>query len=122
MATLATKDLGTIETETQTKESNLFFQPLPYSDSTSAILLDLMGTSRTIQIEGMWIDTTKSNLQTYVSDIESIQNGQQSGSTYVGDFVTTDKTVLIQTFTWTWSAGDPGRIKYSLSLVEGTPI
>ena len=81
-----------------------------------------MGTSRTITIEGQKISTTKSDLTTFVSTIEGIQNGQQGSSAYVGDFITSSKNVQIQTFSWNWVEGDVGRIKYTLVLLEGTTL
>lgn len=120
MATIGGKSLGEIQSEQQTKSSGLFTQPLPASDSGSTILLDLFGTTRTINIDGVFQHATKSNLVTFVTDIEGLQNGSQSGLTYVGDFVTTNKTVLIQDFSWTWAAGSVNKINYTLSLIEGT--
>lgn len=122
MATLNGNNLGTIQSESSTKESNLFIQPLPYSDSTDSILMDLMGTSRTITITGQKISSTKADLTGFIQTIEGIQNGRQSSGTYVGDFDTSSKNVLIQSFSWTWNEADPQRIKYDLSLVEGTAI
>jgi len=122
LATLNSTDLGTITRETQTKDSNLFFYPLPLSDSNEALLLDLMGTSRTITVEGYKISTTKATLTTFVTTIETLQNGEQSGVTYVGDFITTNKTVQVQTFTWDWVEADVNRIKYTLTLLQGTPL
>lgn len=119
MATLNAIDLGTITSESQTKESNLFFFPIPGSDSSSAFLIDLMGTSRTITIEGSKISSTKADMTSFIESIEALQNGNQSAVTYVGDFITTNKSVQIQTFTWNWTEADVGRIKYTLTLLEG---
>ena len=122
MATLNGNDLGTIKNESQTKDSSLLFFPLPLSNSDEALLTDLMGTSRTITVDGTKIDSVKANLQTFVTTMEAIQNGAQAGVTYVGDFITTNKTVEIQTFNWNWMLADPTRIHYTLTLFEGTPI
>jgi len=119
MATIGGKSLGEIQSEGQAKNSGLFTQPLPVSDSDSTILLDLFGTTRTITIDGVFQHNTKANLVAFVTDIEGLQNGSQTGLTYVGDFITTNKTVLIQDFNWTWSAGSVNRINYSLTLIEG---
>ncbi|MCF7861151.1 hypothetical protein K9M79_02810 [Candidatus Woesearchaeota archaeon] len=83
--------------------------------------MDLLGTSRTIQIDGRFTGTT-AQLRTFITTIEGIQNGQQTGSAYVGDLVVTSKTVQIQTFSWTYEKANLGEVTYSLTLVEGTVI
>ena len=120
MATLGEVDLGTIQTESQTKDSNLFFTPLPYTDSADAFLLDLMGTSRTISLSGFFVNTVKATLKESVEAFEAIQDGKQTGSEYIGDFITTPKNVFIQTFTWDWEKADVGRITYNMTLLEGS--
>ncbi len=52
MATLNGTDLGNIQTENQNKDSSLFNQPVPGTDSDISILLDLFGVIRTVRIEG----------------------------------------------------------------------
>jgi len=122
MATLGGIDLGILDSEDQTKDSNLFNQPLPYSDSDDSLLMDLFGTGRSIVLSGVKKSTSRSDLQTFVADIESIQNGQQTGSTYIGELITASKTVLIQSFNWRWVAGDVQRVHYTITLLEGQPI
>lgn len=121
MATIDGNSLGKVQNESQTKDSNLFMQPLPYSDSVDSILMDLFGTGRTITIEGK-ITGDKTALQTFVGAIEGIQDGRQSGSVYVGDLITSNKTVLIQTFNWNYQAANVGSLPYTLTLMEGTVI
>jgi len=117
MATINSVDLGVVKTESSSKESNLFFFPMPYSDSDSAFLIDLMGTSRNINITGEFVGapaTIKSNIEA----IEAIQNGQQGIVEYAGELITKD--VQIQTFSWDYKEGDPNRVSYTLTLVEGS--
>jgi len=118
MATLGGVSLGDIQTEAQTKDSGLFNMPLPASDSTSTLLLDLFGTTRTITLDGKFVGTT-TEINTFISAIEGIQNGSQSGSAYIGDLVTTSKNVFIQSFNWNYTAGDTNKISYNLTLIEG---
>jgi hypothetical protein len=91
---------------------------MPYSDSNAAFLIDLMGTSRTITITGEFVGT-KSELQSQVSAIETIQNGQQTNSTYNGEIIS-GKSVQIQSFNWDYKEGDPSRVSYTLTLMEGS--
>jgi hypothetical protein len=116
MAQINSVDLGIIKSEESSKESNLFFFPMPYSDSQDAFLIDLMGTSRTITISGE-LHGTKSEIQTKIQNIEAIQNGQQEIVTYQGELI--EKSVQIQTFSWTYASGDVNRVIYNLTLLEG---
>ena len=52
--------LGTIKSENVTKDAQLFQMPIPLSDSTSAIVLDLFGVNKTIRIDGKFVDETGS--------------------------------------------------------------
>ena len=122
MATLDSKDLGKVQLETQSKASNLFNQPLPTSDSDKSILLDLFGINRTITIEGIFSGSlTQQN--TFITDIEGIQNGTQIGVTFVSSQTnTSNKTVFVQDFSWNFSAGKPNKVNYFLTLLEGALV
>lgn len=117
MATINSVDLGVVKIETSSKESNLFFQSLPYSDSTDAILLDLMGTQRTITLTGKFIESSIETLKSKIEAIESIQNGNQSVVVYAGSLIT--KNVEIQNFSWDYNEGSPNTVDYTLTLLEG---
>lgn len=121
MATLNGINLGIITKETQAKNSNLFINPLPLSDSSQSILLDVFGTQRDITITGEIVGNT-STLTGFISNIEAIQNGKQEGVAYVGDLVTSSKNVFINTFDWDYNGGEPTRLTYTLGLIEGLDI
>ena len=121
MASIGGVDLGTITSESSTKSSNLFNQPMPFSDSYETVLMDLLGTSRTITVEGVKTGVV-SELRTFIEKIEAIQNGKQSGSTFVSSWTNNDKTVTIQDFTHTKAGADESRVTYSLTLIEGTSL
>ena len=44
--------IGTVNSEESNKDAQLFQMPIPLSDSTSTVMLDLFGASRTITIKG----------------------------------------------------------------------
>jgi len=115
------KSLGDVSSESSTKSSNLFQFPMPLSDSDAAILMDIFGTSRTITIEGVKTGLIAA-LRTFVTDIETIQNGEQSGSTFVSSWTNANKTVLIQDFTHTKVQADESKVGYTLTLVEGSVL
>lgn len=98
----------------------MFQTPLPRSDSSDAILLDLFGTFKIITIDGIF-EGTASAQRTFISNIEAIANGAQNGSTFVSSFITSPASysVLIQNFTWNKQAGDVSKIGYNLTLFQG---
>ena len=121
MATLDGVNLGIVSRETQTKLSNLFLHPLPYSDSSESILLDIFGCQKDISVSASFTGSL-TELRTFIGQIEGIQDGQQTGSEYVGGLVTTVKNVFINRFSWNWNEGDTERITYDLDLIEGAEI
>ena len=114
-------DLGNVLTETSAKSSNLINFPMPLEDSSAALLMDLFGASRTITVDGV-ITGVVADLRTFVEQIETIQNGSQSGSTFISSWTNANKTVLIQDFTHTKTEGDESKVRYSLTLVQGNPL
>ena len=121
MTSIGGKDLGDVSSESSTKSSNLFNQPMPFSDSDAALLMDLMGMSRTITVTGKKTGTV-AQMRTFITDIEGLQIGSQSGLTFVSSWTNVSKTVLIQDFTWDKSEADENKVNYVLTLVEGTAL
>ena len=123
MATLNDIDLGSIQNEEQNKDSGIFQQTLPRSDSNEAVLLDLFGCFRTITITGIF-DGTEAEQRTFIGQIDTIENGQQDSSTFVSSLITSPASykVFIQNFVWTKSAADPSKIDYTLVLIEGEEV
>ncbi|KKL69884.1 hypothetical protein LCGC14_2110440 [marine sediment metagenome] len=122
MATLDGNDLGNVQTESQNKDSSLFNQPLPGSDSSTSILLDLFGVTRTINLDGIKSGTAAA-LNTFITAIEALIGGGQSGVTFVSSLSTfANKTVFVSSFNWDYVKGDPNKISYSLSLTEGAAV
>ena len=121
MATIGGVDLGEVKTEEHTKSSNLFNTPLPFSDSDSSLIMDLFGTSRTITISGVKTGLVAA-LRTFIVNIEAIQNGAQSGSTFVSSWTNVNKTCLIQDFQHSKAEGDESKVNYTLTLLEGTVL
>ncbi len=121
VASIGGKSLGDVKTESSVKNAGLFNQPLPYSDSDIALIMDLMGTSRTITVTGVKTGTV-AQLRTFVTDIEGLMNGNQSGSTFVSSWTNVNKTVLIQDFTHDKAEGDENKVNYTITLIEGTAL
>ena len=120
-ASIGGKSLGDITSESSTKSSNLFNQPIPFEDSDAALLMDLFGTTRTITITGKKTGAVAA-LRTFITDIEGLQNGAQSSLTFVSSWTAVNKNVLIQDFTWDKLEADENKVGYTLTLTEGTAL
>ena len=96
MATLGGVDLGTVKSESHTKDGSLFNQPLPGSDSNEAILIDIFGVSRTINISGVKADTA-ANITIFIAAMEALIAGNQVEHTFVSS-ITSNKTVFVDNF------------------------
>ena len=120
-ASIGGVDLGDVSQESSTKSSNLFNQPMPFSDSDAALLMDLLGTSRTITITGKKTGTV-AQLRTFIEAIETIQNGQQSSSSFVSSWTNDNKDVLIQDFAHDKIEADESKVNYTLTMIEGVAL
>ena len=67
--TLAGTTLPNVNNVSSTKDSQLFRMPLPASDSSAAVILDLFGTTRSLSIKGRKIDT-EANCATFISTLD----------------------------------------------------
>jgi predicted transcriptional regulator len=108
--------LGTIRNEQFSKDAQLFQQPLPASDSTEALVIDLFGAQATIKING----AITASISTAISELKALINGGQVRRTYVSDISGT-YYVYVQTvdFEIEESAGGT-KLNYSISMVEGS--
>jgi hypothetical protein len=111
--------LGTVTSEDSTKDAQLFQMPMPMADSTSAIMLDLFGVARTINIKGIFTGTT-SEIETFIGQLDALVNGTQSNKTYHSDKSNANYIVLIQSARWTSEEGAPTKVDYDISMIEGT--
>lgn len=119
--------LGTVISEDSAKDSNLFQTPIPLSDSTDAIMLDLFGASRTINIKGVYT-SNDGNVQTFVQNLDKLLNGAQNTkiyhsdkSNYLGPTGTEGGyVVLIQSVKWTSEEGGVNKVEYEIEMTEGS--
>jgi hypothetical protein len=118
MATLGGTSLGYIRNEQQTKSSNLFNQPMPATDSSGALILDLFGVSRNISISGT-VTGSVATIQAFINTLEGYQNGSQAVKSFVSSIHSAAKNVYINNFTWTYAEGKPTILNYTLDLIEG---
>lgn len=130
-----------VQSEEIRKESGLIDLPMPVSDSDSKLAFDLMGTSRTISIEGIVASSNVTNLYNYINDLVGLKNypvaakavilsgnqgsnGGQVGWKYYPESLNIGRvtdiyiTVYVTDVSVTREAGNPSSIKYNLTLME----
>ena len=114
--------LGTVTSEESTKESGLFQMPLPASDSSSAILIDLFGASRTINISGVHVtgEGGKTTAQ-FIAELDALISGIQAATkTFVSDKSSTSYEVMINSVTWSSEEGAVSKVNYTINMTEGS--
>ena len=121
MTSIGGVDLGEVTTESSNLNANLFVQALPLSAEDETLLLDLFGTSRTINVSGQKTGTV-AELRTFIENIEALINGDQSGMTFVSSWTNDNKTVLIADFTHDKTEADENRVKYTITLIQGSVL
>lgn len=130
-----------VQSETINKTSGFIDLPMPVSDSNSKIMMDLMGTTRTIQIDGVATSSQVTNLYNYVNDLVGLRNsptaarntlifgeqgsnGGQAGWKYYPESLNRGRvtdiyiTVYVTDVSVTSEAGNPNSIKYSVTMME----
>ncbi len=121
MATIEGVDLGNVQKEKIRKSAGVTQIALPDSDSSDAILIPTTGPTTKISISGTYTGT-KSELQTFAGYLNSwITKGgkiSESNLTFVSDF-NGNFNIRVVDGDWDWDAGNPNRINWNLSLVEG---
>jgi hypothetical protein len=115
---------------------------MPVSDSNKKIAMDLMGTSRTITIDGIAsVGGGPTNLYNYINDIVGLlnsptasratlisgtqgSNGGQVGWKYYPESLNRGRvsdiyiTVYVTDASVTSEAGNPNSVRYTISLME----
>lgn len=113
--------LGTVHSEESTKDAQLFQMPMPASDSNMAIMLDLFGVNRTINIKGTFVDGDGSlTIAQFIAELDAQANGVQSGKNYVSGTSGVTYTILVQTASWDVEEGAPTKVNYTINMIEGS--
>jgi len=139
--------LPNITSEVVKKSNSLIRVPFPGTDSNYSIMADLLGASRDIIIEGNYSSGDNADIYKFVRDLASIKtvnaqtliNGDQSntGSNQVGysylpvvsNMSSTGAItggsqetmrVYVNDVSVTYEGGDVNKVRYSLTLYEGS--
>jgi len=133
-----TMTLYNVQSEDFRKSAGVIDLPMPTLDSDGKIVMDLMGASREITIEGVvTIDNvggTAANLAKYALDIvglastgkNTLINGSQGTNQYTYQSIFTQETaikVVITESTAKFEKGNPNSFTYNITMMEyGTGI
>lgn len=130
-----------VQSEMISKTSGFIDLPMPIADSDKKIMMDLMGTSRTITIEGIASSSQVTNLYNYINDLVGLKNyptasrntllfgeqgsnGGQVGWKYYPESLNRGRatdifiTVYVTDVSVTSEAGNPNSIRYTVSMME----
>lgn len=111
--------LGTVNKEDSTKDAGLFQMPLPASNSSAAILLDIFGASRTITISGVFTGTVAA-VSAFIVELDNLVNGAQSSRVYSSDKSGTSYNVLVSSATWNAEEGAVTKVDFTINMTEGS--
>lgn len=111
--------LGTVTKEESRKDAQLFQQPLPGYDSTSAFMLDIFGASRTITIKGRYT-IADGTISTFIVALDALINGVQTVRQYHSDKSGVTYNVLVQSVTWSSEEAGVNFVDYEIQLIEGS--
>ncbi len=103
--------------EDVSKRAGLMKFPMPLSDSSDTYIYDLEGATREITLR-CYYNGTLSEIQSYVSSIQSLVNGSQLGYTYESDLLGS-LTVFVEDVRINF--GNPAQkyVEFTIKLVEG---
>jgi len=132
-----TLTLFNIENENFAKSANFININLPLGDSEDTIIFNLLGTTRNIRLRGV-VTSSDATVGDFVFDLNNLITGQQgdtgaddqvgyiytpqsiSGATGGTGTVAPEIRVFVNDVSWDFDAGNPGSIKYSITLFEAS--
>jgi len=111
--------MGSIKKISSNKDSGLFKMPLPATDSTGTILLDIFGAGRSISISGTFTGT-EATVASFIVELDGLIVGMQSSRDFVCDKSGVTYHVLVESLSWEGEEGCPTKVDYEINLVEGS--
>ena len=113
-----------IQNMKRTTESQTWEILIPTQGPETVVVLDLMGTKRTIIISGI-VTGTVTQLDSFINNLEGFMNSQQyiltaSGLTFTADRpASTSITVIMKSFDWEYSSGIVNKLEWIINLIMG---
>lgn len=129
MATLTTDsgtvtNLGTVRSETRSKDAQLFQQPMPGQDSSNALVLDVFGVTGEIKIKGDYT-SDEGSISTFIAFLNGLVGGSQKQKHYVSDKwnpIVGYYGVYIQDVNISAEEAGVNKVNYEISMIEAQSI
>ena len=114
--------IGTVTDEDVTKDAGLFQMPMPGSDSSSAVMFDIFGASRTIKISGTFTvgDSGYATLALFIAALDALVDGSQTVITYTSGKSGSTYNVMVMDVNWKSEVGGVNKVDYNITMVEGS--
>lgn len=106
------------------RESQTWEILIPTENSNANVVVDLMGTKKTLMVSGITTGTV-TQIDSFINALEGFLNSQQylltaSGLTFTADRpASTSLTVIMKSFSWEYNAGIINKLEWTISLVQG---
>lgn len=127
--TLNGTDLQEITSEKHTVKADLEQVKFPLSTTQEVQIFDYQGVDRVIRLSGIaYFSSLATMMDSFITPIESLMNGDQSPVTYhsdivdnatSGDYTAGNFQVKVDNFEWSYMDTGVLRVQYSLVLYEG---
>lgn len=113
--------LGVVKSEHSTKDAGLFFQPIPASNSSDAVQLDIFGCTRIITITGTYStqDAGYATIALFKAALDGLVNGAQTSKTYT-DTDGVSYVGLVANVDWDRNEGETTTVGYTITFQEGS--
>ena len=109
--------MGTVINEESTKDANLFQSAMPGTNSTQAFVLDIMGTFRTITVDGVYT-LSDGTISSFISELDALVNGAQVIRVYHSDKSNANYNVKVLSVKWKGEEGAPTKVDYTIEVAE----
>jgi len=116
------QSMGTVIQEYSTKDAGLFTNAMPMQDSSSQLILDIFGATRTINIKGVYTigdSPAYPTIASFIADLDNLVNGSQTMKTYVSDKSGASYTGLVSSVYWNADSGNPNQVDYTITFIQG---
>jgi hypothetical protein len=122
--TIGGVSLGTVTGCRSGKAAGLKVDPIPTQDSNGAIVTDVGGVERNVDLQGYIVGTTVAVLKAAYEAVEALIDGSQNAGVTLNVEVNSttflSKTVKLRDFTWSITEDEFFVLSYKLDCVESS--
>ena len=116
--TVFTQGFGTLKKETVQKDNQNFYMNMPEADSNNSFALpSLLGVTRTIKLSGIFT-TQDGTISTFLSELDSLANGNVNTFKYHSDKRNSDFFVSIDRVSYETQEAEVGMVSWDIDMTE----